>query len=92
MIAHFGHRGLHLHHETGNARLRPQPYVRRITRILLLLDRASHPRQMDISGFRFHALKGDLEGFWSVTVSGNWRIIFRFANGNAVDVDLVDYH
>lgn len=92
MITHFRHRGLRLYHETGNSRLLPQPYVRRITRILLLLDRASHPRQMDISGFRFHALKGDLEGFWSVTVSANWRIIFRFADGNAVDVDLVDYH
>ncbi len=47
---------------------------------------------MDLPGYRLHALKGDLEGFWAVTVSGNWRIIFRFESGRAMDVDLVDYH
>ena len=92
MIRSFRHRGLRLYHETGNPRLLPQAYVRRITRILLLLDRASGPQQMAISGFRLHPLKGDLEGFWSVTVSANLRIIFRFEDRDAVDVDLVDYH
>ena len=47
---------------------------------------------MDLPGFRLHPLKGDLAGFWSVTVSGNWRLIFRFEDGHASDVDLVDYH
>ncbi len=47
---------------------------------------------MDLPGFRLHRPKGDLEGFWSVTVSGNWRVIFRFEGGHASDVDLVDYH
>jgi toxin HigB-1 len=47
---------------------------------------------MDLPGFRLHPLKGDLEGYWSVSVSGNWRIIFRFDGGNACAVDLVDYH
>jgi proteic killer suppression protein len=42
--------------------------------------------------FRLHPLKGDLKGFWAVTVRANWRIIFRFENGKAFDVDLVDYH
>jgi proteic killer suppression protein len=43
-------------------------------------------------GWRLHPLKGDLDGLWSVTVTGNWRIVFRFDNGRAFDVDLVDYH
>jgi proteic killer suppression protein len=47
---------------------------------------------LDLPGFRLHPLKGDLKGFWSITVSGNWRIIFRFEQGDAFDVDLVDYH
>jgi len=47
---------------------------------------------MNLPGFRLHPLKGDLAGFWAVTVSGNWRIVFRFARGHADDVDLIDYH
>jgi len=47
---------------------------------------------MDLPGFRLHPLKGDRAGEWSVTVSGNWRIVFRFADGRAGDVDLIDYH
>lgn len=47
---------------------------------------------MDLPGFRLHPLKGDLKGFWSVTISGNWRIVFRSEEGHAGDVDLVDYH
>ena len=47
---------------------------------------------MNLSGFRLHRLKGDLAGFWSVTVSGNWRVIFRFEVRHASDVDLIDYH
>lgn len=47
---------------------------------------------MDLPGFRIHALKGQLAGYWSVRVSGNWRIVFRFEGTHATDVDLVDYH
>ncbi len=47
---------------------------------------------MRLHSYRLHPLKGELKGFWSITVSGNWRIIFRFDSGNAFDVDLVDYH
>ena len=43
-------------------------------------------------GWRLHPLKGDLKGFWSVTITGNWRLIFRFEDGDAFDLDLVDYH
>ena len=47
---------------------------------------------IDLPGYRLHVLKGRLKGVWSVTISGNWRIVFRFVDGDAFDVDLVDYH
>jgi proteic killer suppression protein len=64
----------------------------KIERILLALDAAATPKELDLPGFRLHRLKGDLKGFWSVTVSANWRVIFRFEGGHACDVDLIDYH
>jgi len=53
---------------------------------------AVQPSDLDMPGYRLHALKGDRKGFWSVTISGNWRIIFRIVEGDVYDVDLVDYH
>jgi len=47
---------------------------------------------MNLPGLGLHPLKGSLKGFWAVMVSGNWRVIFRFENGNAIDVDYLDYH
>lgn len=60
--------------------------------ILARLDAASTIEDMKIPGFRLHPLQGELRDFWAVTVRANWRIIFRFANGNVWDVDYVDYH
>jgi proteic killer suppression protein len=67
-------------------------HAAKIERILARLEEASEVGNMDLPGFRLHPLKGDLTGFWSVTVSGNWRIVFRFEGGNASDIDLLDYH
>ena len=67
-------------------------YADKIERILARLEEASEVDNMDLPGFRLHPLKGDLAGFWSVTVSGNWRPVFRFEGGHASDVDLIDYH
>ena len=67
-------------------------FVRKVERILARLEEASEVGNMNLPGFRLHALKGDLAGYWSVTVSGNWRIVFRFESGHAGDVDLIDYH
>lgn len=47
---------------------------------------------MNLPGFRLHPLKGALEGYYAVSVSGNWRVIFRFEDGHARDVDYLDYH
>jgi proteic killer suppression protein len=60
--------------------------------MLARLDEATRPQHLNVPGFRLHPLKGDLAGYWSITVSGNMRIIFRFEQGDATDVDLVDYH
>ena len=67
--------------------------VQRIEHILLLLDAAQSPSSIHSRpGFRLHPLKHNRIGQWSMKVSGNWRIVFRFVDGEAVDVDLVDYH
>jgi len=64
----------------------------KIARMLARLDVATRPQELNVPGFRLHPLKGDLAGYWSITVSANWRIIFRFEKSDATDVDLVDYH
>lgn len=64
----------------------------KIERILARLDVATKPEMRGLPGFRLHPLKGELRGFWSVRVTGNWRFIFRFDGGHVWDVDLVDYH
>ncbi len=64
----------------------------KLERILTVLDRSAGPEGMDLPGFGLHPLKGRLKGSFAVTVSGNWRVTFGFENGDAVDVDYVDYH
>ena len=66
--------------------------AQRIALALADLDDAIKPSDLDLPGYRLHPLKGDLKGFWSISISANWRIIFRFEEGDAYDVDLVDYH
>ncbi len=66
--------------------------MKRLRQIPALLDTAFAAEDMNVPGLRFHQLKGELAGLYSVSVSGNWRVIFRFENGQALDVDLVDYH
>ena len=53
---------------------------------------ARKPSDLDLPGYRLHRLKGGLKGYWSISISGNWRVIFRFEDGDAYDVDLIDYH
>ena len=66
--------------------------MEKMERILARLDASATVDDMDIPGFGLHPLSGDLRGFWSVTVSRNWRVIFRFEGHNAHDVDFLDYH
>jgi proteic killer suppression protein len=67
--------------------------VKKLADVLFALDEAARPQDVGLfPGWRLHQLKGDYKGFWSVSVSGNWRVIFRFEKGDAFDIDLVDHH
>lgn len=92
MIENFRHRGLKRLYEQGDkSRLRPD-IAHKAELYLSVLDSAEKLEELDIIGFSFHPLKGNLRGFYSVAVSKNHRIIFRFEDGKAFDIDLVDYH
>lgn len=92
MILNFRHRGLANLYERGDRRRIPPEYADKIDRVLARLDVATQPSDMDLPGYRLHPLRGELSGMWSVRVSGNWRIVFRFDGSNVRDVDFVDYH
>jgi len=92
VIKSFRHRGPGSLYESGRTAKVATNHVAKLERILTALDRATGPEGMDIHGFRLHPLQGTLKGHYAVSVSGNWRVTFRFENGHAVDVDYVDYH
>ncbi len=93
MILSLRHKGLRDFYETGKARGLPAEQVPKIRRILTAIDEANEPEEVGLfPGWRLHPLAGELQGFWSVTVTGNWRIIFRFEDGNASGLDYLDYH
>ena len=86
------HKGLRALHERDDPAGLPAGQVSRLRRILFRLQEAKQPGDAAGPGFRLHPLKGDRAGQWSVRVTGNWRVVFRFEGGEVVDVDLVDYH
>ena len=92
MIVSFKHRGLGaLYNGQGARRVAPE-HVRKLRDILAALDRSRTPQDMNLPGFRLHQLKGQLRGHYAVSVSGNWRVTFRFQDGHAADVNYIDYH
>lgn len=92
MIKSFRHKGLRRLFETGVASGVQASHARRLRLQLAALDTARTVEDMDIPGFRLHALKGAMRGRWSITVSGNWRVTFEFRDGNAYVLDYEDYH
>lgn len=92
MIASFRSRALKSLWERNETRRLPADQVDRIRRILRLLDQATGPQDLDLPTFHFHPLTGDMNGRYAVTVRANWRIIFAWDGGDAVDVDYEDYH
>ena len=92
MIKTFRHRGLRRLFQDADASKVRADQARRIADVLAHLETAMLPMDVDLPGYRLHPLKGNLKGYWSVSISGNWRIVFRFEDGDAFDVDLVDYH
>lgn len=92
MIGSFRHRGLKRLFEDDDQSRVSAEHAGRLRLILAALDAAEKVEDLDIHTFRLHPLKGDLRGFWAVTVRANWQITFRFEQGKVTDVDLVDYH
>ncbi len=92
MVRSFRHKGLRLYFEKGQAAKIQPAHRTKLRLILTLLDAATEVGDMNFPGSNLHPLRGDLKGFWSVTVSGNWRVVFRFEDGDAHDVDYLDYH
>jgi proteic killer suppression protein len=92
MIKTVKHRGLRLLYERGDKGNIGANMRDRIERILFVLDQAETLDDLDIPGYRLHALTGDRKGAWSIRVTGNWRVTFVFADGDVFDVDLEDYH
>lgn len=80
-----------LYQRDDESGIRPD-MLARVKDILARLDVAQKPKDMDLPGYRLHILTGDLRGYWSVTVKANWRIIFRFEQGDAYEVELIDYY
>jgi proteic killer suppression protein len=92
VIENFRHRGLKRLYEDDDSSKLFAEHVHRIRLILAALDAAKTAQDLDVYTFHLHPLKGDRKGWWAVTVRANWRIVFRFEKGKALDIDLVDYH
>lgn len=92
MIISFKHKGLKLFFETGSTAGIQAKHKNKLSLLLGTLDSAETVQAMDVPGWDFHPLKGDLAGYWSVKVNGNWRVTFKFENGHAEIVDYQDYH
>jgi proteic killer suppression protein len=92
MIESFKHKGLRQLFEDDTAKGVNAEYVRKLRQILGVLHAAETIDALRLPTFGLHPLKGELKGLWAVTVRANWRVIFRFEDGKASDVDLVDYH
>ena len=94
MILNFKHKGLKLLWEQGNGSKLPADLIGRIERMLVVIDTAQKvPEGFEaFQNWNIHALSDDLNGYWSVKVNKNYRIIFRFDGQNVYDLDYVDYH
>jgi toxin HigB-1 len=92
VIRSFRHKGVEQFFRTGSkAGIQPK-HAERLRKQLFALDNAKVPSDMDAPGWRLHTVRGELEGHWSVDVSGNWRLTFAFEGEDAVLVDYRDYH
>ena len=92
MIRSIRHKGLKRLYEDGDARGVMAEHAEKLRDILARLDAASTAEDLDLPGFRLHRLKGELKGYWAVTVRANWRVIFQSEQGDVLDVGYVDYH
>ena len=92
VIRSFRHKGLERFFCTGSKAGISPDHAARLRLILARLHASSLPKDMNLPGLRLHALSGDRKGRWAVDVSGNWRVVFRFEENDAFEVDYLDYH
>ncbi|RBM03251.1 peptidase [Acidithiobacillus ferridurans] len=92
MIKSFRHKGLQAFYESGSKAWIQPDHAAKIARLLARLDNAQTPGDMNVPGWKLHPLHGTLQGHFAVWVSGNWRLVFAFEDGDAILVDYVDYH
>ena len=92
MIGSVRHKGLKRFIEADDRSRLPADMVERLRDILTVLNDASTIDEMALPSYRLHPLKGDLRGFYAVTVRANWHLIFRFDDGEATDLGFIDYH
>lgn len=92
MITSFRHKGLEEFYRTAPPGAFRQRTLAKLGRILAALDAAAAPAELNHPGYRLHALKGRLKGYWSIWVNGSWRITFRFVGADVELVDYQDYH
>jgi proteic killer suppression protein len=94
-LVSFRHKGLRLLYEDGSTKGVPPAMADKLRKLLFALETAATLDQLGwFPGWKLHPLKGDLKGFWSLTVTGNWRLVFRYDQEMtaASDIDLIDYH
>ncbi|HEY9035071.1 MAG TPA: type II toxin-antitoxin system RelE/ParE family toxin [Pseudomonadales bacterium] len=92
MIKTFRHKGLRLYYQTGSTRGIQAKHASRLRMQLAALDSATEVLDLDLPGYKLHALKGDRHGIWAISVSGNWRLTFTFRDGHVYLLDYEDYH
>ncbi len=92
MIQSIRHKGLRLYYEEGNGSKLPRGQLTKIARILTALDAVSCQEDIKVLVSGIHPLKGNYAGFWPLSITGNYRIIFRFQSPDIYDVDYMDYH
>lgn len=92
MIVSINHKGLRLYYEEGKGTKLPSGQLAKIRRIFDMLDAVTSEEDIKRLGLSVHTLKGEYTGFWALSVTGNYRIIFRFDSGDIYDIDYLDYH
>jgi len=92
LIVSFRHKGLQRLYEMDSAAGVRADQLARLRRILSILDCIESASEARLPGLRLHSLKGELAGYWSLSVSGNWRVVFRMEGSDVAQVDLQDYH
>ena len=92
MIVSFKHKGLKLFFHKGDVSKIQPKHEKRLRLLLGILNAAQDIKDVDFPGSKLHPLKGNLENHWSISVNGNWRLTFKFENGDVYVLDYVDYH